>query len=130
MKKLFFLVILIVLMLVFTACNDENNENNENNDGHRETAGEFLQLVTSEEFDEAVSYFDETMSDGLSSAELSEIWDLLLIQAGAFIDYEYNRTEEIDDLKRVVYTGLFEATEVTFLVVVDEDQKVAGFFIQ
>lgn len=110
---------------------EDNNGNLSNKDEIVEMAETYISLLVEGEYEEAVKYFDEQMKEQLTPEALEETWETLLDQTGNFIDQEFDSVNETDDGHQVVLIkGLFEATDVTFTVTFDEDQQIAGFYIQ
>ncbi len=90
----------------------------------------FIDELNEGNYEEATGNFDETMNEQVGAADLKEIWTDLNSQLGDFIDQEYNKTEEADGYQVVFITGTFNDADVTFQVTFDENEQIAGFFVQ
>ncbi|WP_208588572.1 DUF3887 domain-containing protein [Gracilibacillus suaedae] len=104
-------------------------ESNENNQiiGMAET---FIDQLNEGKFDEATANFDETMAEQLTADKLEGIWNDLHNQLGDFIDQEFHTIEEVDGYQVVLIAGIFNDDDVTFQVTFNENQQIAGFYIQ
>lgn len=93
-------------------------------------AEEFIGQLANEEFEAATQHFNEMMEAQLTTVALDELWVALQDQLGAFIDQEHNSIEEVDDHQVVLIDGLFEGSDVVFSVAFDNNNQIAGFYIQ
>lgn len=130
MKKLSVILLTLLLVLAIGACAATENGNQEIDWQFYNTRAEsFVSLMARDSFEAAFSEFDETMQQALPVAELRNLWDLIIAQAG-----EYTSTFEFENL---YYDGYFisfvtswhEISGVTLRVVFSEDGQVAGLFI-
>jgi len=134
-KYIRMLVVAILAAMILVACNQKEGEVNENVEtGDQEViiakAESLISLLAEGEYEEAVKDFDEKMQKEAPPATLEELWDTLLHHGGSFIDQELDSIEPKDGGYQLVYIkGLFEATEVTFLVSFDKDEQIVGFFV-
>lgn len=142
MKRLHWIgLIMLASVVLLTGCNqgeEQMDKNTEEQDS--ESVQETEQLISAAEsfinqlnegnYEEATENFDETMSKQVTPDDLEEVWVTLQSQIGNFIAQEYKSIEEIQGHQVVLITGVFNDAEVTFRVTFDEDQKVAGFFVQ
>jgi protein involved in sex pheromone biosynthesis len=146
MKRI--MILLLAAILFLTACNTEEEEATEDNAGDDEAqteeavqnesgadeeivavAEEFIGNLSEGEYEEAAGITDETFEEQADAGQLQDIWQSLENQLGKFVDYEYNKTEVVDEYDVVLINGVFNDADVTFQVTVSENQKVAGFYI-
>ncbi|KHF41699.1 DUF3887 domain-containing protein [Halalkalibacter okhensis] len=152
MKKYNVLMAVLASVVIITGCNAEQqqqeNEIEENQElsteeSEIETEGndfdidesvslaeQFIEQLSQGKYDEAIERFDDTMSAQISVAELGELWETIESQVGAFIDYDFESTQEVDGYLVVLLNGLFEEADVMFTISFDEQNQIAGFFIQ
>lgn len=109
---------------------DETSEENQADEALIDMAITFIDELNEGNYEEATGNFDETMNEQVGAADLEEIWTDLNSQLGDFIDQEYNKTEEADGYQVVFITGTFNDADVTFQVTFDENEQIAGFFVQ
>ncbi|GEM_PF-1276795 len=109
---------------------DETSEENQADEALIDMAITFIDELNEGNYEEATENFDETMNEQVGAADLEEIWTDLNSQLGDFIDQEYNKTEEADGYQVVFITGIFNDADVTFQVTFDENEQIAGFFVQ
>ncbi|MCQ6276889.1 DUF3887 domain-containing protein [Bacillus sp. V3B] len=129
------LVVILFMTLFIVGCNQDEKEPElvveDHESGENVTlAEEFIVMLNEGQFEEATGYFDETMTAELRPAALEEIWNTTQEQVGKFIDQEYGSIQETEGYQVVFIKGLFEKQDVVFTVTFDENQKIAGFFIQ
>lgn len=138
------ILLLMTSLVLLAACNqgDEQDEAIEKateeeagieNEADQEVialAENFIAQLSEGQYEEAADKFDETMTEQLSPEELEELWESLKSQLGELIDYEYNRIEPVEGYEVVLINGVFNNADATFQVTVDEDQQIAGFYIQ
>lgn len=90
----------------------------------------FIDQLNEGKYEEATKNFDETMSELLAAEDLEELWVSLNSQIGEFLDQEYTTTEEADGHQVVLITGVFNDADVMFQVTFDENEQIAGFYVQ
>ncbi|MRI67532.1 DUF3887 domain-containing protein [Gracilibacillus thailandensis] len=150
MKKLQSIIAVMIAGLILLAgCNQSNESEEEPLDQNQEGQDEeqsatesnendqiigmaetFIDQLNEGKFDEATENFDETMAEQLTADKIEGIWNDLHNQLGDFIDQEFNTVEEVDGYQVVLITGIFNDDEVTFQVTFNENQQIAGFYIQ
>lgn len=91
-------------------------------------AERFIDQLSDGQYEEATENFDATMAEQLRAEELQEIWGSLEEQLGHFIAFEYKETEEVDDYEVILIKGVFNDSDITFQVTVNEDMEIAGFY--
>lgn len=150
MKKLSKTIVLFIVAILFlAACSGETEEETseaEQNETEQtevevedesqadeeviQLAESFVEKVHEGKYEEATEMFDDTMREQLGTEELEELWESLEEQLGEFIDYEYYRTETVEGYEVILINGVFNDADTTFQVTVDDNQKIAGFYIQ
>lgn len=134
-KKSLFIFIILMISLIAAGCNNEDtSELNEETEELVETAESFIDHLDAGNYEEAYEYFDETMAAELQPDVLEEVWETAAGQLGGFIDHNYNRVidrnTEAGNYQVVLMDGLFEASEMVFQISFNEENEIAGFFIQ
>lgn len=80
------------------------------------------------EYSKVEAQFDSAMHGALPVEKLSETWEALLAQAGAFNSIVQTRQEEIDKYKVVFVTCRFAKRTMDIKLVFDSWSQVAGLF--
>jgi len=147
MKKMLFLFIGILVTFVLVACADESSDDNpeDTTEESEETveneseapdeelvtlANEFINNIATGEYEAASQQLNETMKEELTPEALDEMWVTVQDQVGEYISHEYNSTQEAEGYQVILLDGLFENSDVVFQVTFDENQQIAGFYIQ
>lgn len=146
-----FLFIGILVTFVLVACADESSDDNPEDTAEEseETAeneseapddspdeelvtlaDEFINNITTGEYEAASQQLNETMKEELTPEALDEMWVTVQDQVGEYISHEYNSTQEAEGYQVILLDGLFENSDVVFQVTFDENQQIAGFYIQ
>ncbi|WP_405098715.1 DUF3887 domain-containing protein [Oceanobacillus sp. FSL H7-0719] len=115
---------------VETDTKDEAVADSQGNEEQMEMAKTFIEQLNEGKFEGATEKFDETMNEQVTAADLEGIWKDLNSQIGNFIEQEFNKVEEADGYQVVLITGIFNDADVTFQVTFDENQQIAGFYVQ
>ena len=144
MKKIILIGILILLFMVFlTACTQtEEAKEEEEKPGKPEVendvadydeivdlAEEFLNHLSSGEFEEARENFDQIMLDSLSEADLESLWVGLEDEFGSYFGHEFDSTAEADGYDLVYIRGNFNDRDVTFQIAFNENNEISGFYV-
>jgi len=109
---------------------EQTQADSQENDELVSKAETFINQLSEGKYEEATEDFDETMAEQLGATELEELWETLQDQLGDFIDYEYHSTEEAEGYQVVLLTGIFNEADVAFQVTFDDNQQIAGFYVQ
>lgn len=115
---------------VETDTEDEAVADSQGNEEQMEMAKTFIEQLNEGKFEGATEKFDETMNEQVTAVDLEGIWKDLNSQIGNFIEQEFNKVEEADGYQVVFITGIFNDADVTFQVTFDENQQIAGFYVQ
>jgi len=132
-KRIFVVMVSAFAMLtMLAACQDESKEEESADATAEETAEVFLDHLAEEAYDDAYDLLDETMENEIDPSDLEELWTALNQQLGDHIEFEYQHIEEgtDDDFDIVIIDSHHEKEDVTFRVTINEDQEVAGFFLE
>ncbi|WP_339226759.1 DUF3887 domain-containing protein [Oceanobacillus sp. FSL K6-2867] len=108
----------------------DSNGTDADSEGNIALAEEFIEQLANEEFEAATAHFNDMMAVQLTPVALDELWVSLQDQLGGFIDQQYSSTEEVDDHQVVLIDGLFESADVVFSLAFDNNNQIAGFYIQ
>lgn len=111
----------IIAVSLLTSCQKENLA--------RETAEQFIGFIADGEYEKAYEQVDESMKNAIEQTDLSYIWIALELSSGENESLTYDKTEEDDDHQVVYIDGVFSKGDVTFMITVNADQEVAGFFV-
>lgn len=156
MKKLLFILLALLVLMgcgeptgdqasenaTDSSTSDEQNEDTDDADSSEKNgsdedteeivnlAEEFIEQLANGEFEIATQHFNGTMEAQLTPVALDELWVALEDQLGGFIDQEYSSIEQVDDHQVVLIDGLFESADVVFSVTFDNNNQIAGFYIQ
>ena len=90
---------------------------------------DLTQQLAARKFDPVVAHFDETMTAAMPSAKLTEVWDSILAQFGAFHSIDATSLQQVQGYQVVLVTSKFEKTSMALKWVFDAKLRVAGFFI-
>lgn len=128
------LYLLIFLTLLLSACDGgeaREDEFQESAETHANItfAEELIMFVSEGNYKQATQYFNSTMKEELPAEEIENVWNSLEDQLGKFVKQEYDRTESKDDYDIIFINGKFEKGDVVFQVTIDQDEKIAGFYI-
>lgn len=132
-KRIFVIMVSAFAMLtILAACQDESKEEESADATAEETAEVFLNHLAEEAYDDAYELLDETMENEIDPSDLEELWTALNQQLGDHIEFEYQHIEEGTDdaFDIVIIDSHHEKEDVTFRVTINEDQEVAGFFLE
>jgi hypothetical protein len=88
----------------------------------------FVQRLTSEDFETALSMCTDQVRKQLSLQNLSSIWNSLKSQLGGFKEIvAYEKTTQ-GEYEIFIFTLRFEKEDISALVTIDKEGKVAGLF--
>lgn len=90
----------------------------------------FVGKLVAGDYDGAVGFFDNTMKKALPEKKLTETWQGLLLQVGAFDGEIGNRLEKIQGYDVVFVTTQFEKELIDIRVVFNSDRRIAGLFFE
>jgi major membrane immunogen (membrane-anchored lipoprotein) len=157
MKKIKLIPFVLLMVLLFTGCNQDNkepedvtnqgvNEETTENQTSEETGNEktdksqdnseiidiaetFINLLNDGEYEKATENFDETMNKEMGPDKLKELWEAIEIEFGNFIDQDYDSTGEHEEYQLVFIKATFNDQDVTFRIVFNENNEIAGLFV-
>lgn len=125
-------MIMILIMLVACTANEDpltedgNDIETEESARINQIAEEFISLLAEGQFEEASRFGDDT----IKADDLKSTWDTLQQQIGDMVEQEYSTTTELNGLDVVMITGHFEQTEVMFNISFNQENQIAGFYVQ
>lgn len=133
-KRIQQLFILLFFSLFLSACGSgekHEDEYQESSEAHANIvfAEEFIMFMSEGRFKQATEYYDQTMKEELPAEELEKVWNSLEGEYGDFVSQEYDRTEIKDEYEILFINGEFENGNVVFQITIDQDEKIAGFYI-
>ncbi|MFD1848455.1 DUF3887 domain-containing protein [Oceanobacillus bengalensis] len=136
-KKHYYILISMFLILFIAGCADDESEQKEEEfqesaekDANIVFAEEFVMFLNEGRYEDATEYYDETMKDELPASELEEAWTSLEEQFGSFVSQEYQSTEKLEGYDVVLINGSFEEQDVVFQITLDQNEKIAGFYVK
>lgn len=127
MKKWKFIVCSLLAILLLTGCGNKVDEDTSNT--YISKAEEVVQWLNDSEFDKIVAQFDETMAAKLTTERLAEITPLLTA-SGKLEKIEKQSVEEKEGKKTVVLVAKHSEENRIYTITYDEEDKIAGLFIQ
>jgi hypothetical protein len=92
-------------------------------------AKDLTQQLAARQFDLIVTHFDEAMTSAMPVAKLTEFWDGLAGQTGAFQSVAGTRVQTVQGYQVVLVTSKFEKATLDVKWVFDSKSRVAGFFV-
>ncbi len=92
-------------------------------------AEKFVQLLSSQEFTDAVIYFDNGMREALSAEQLQEMWEGVQKQWGAFEKQVDTKSQERENLTIVFVTCEFAKKKMDMQIALNAELKIAGLWI-
>lgn len=123
-KKLVIVMVgLFALLATLTACQHDETETAE------WAAEQFLINLSEGKNEDAYEKMDATMKEAVSVEDLAELWSVLEQTAGDHVSFEYDKKQEDDGYEIIYIDTSFSKDDVTFMVTVNEDLEIAGFFI-
>jgi hypothetical protein len=94
----------------------------------QKNAEQFVDRLSTGNFDAAVGSFDTTVTQALPAAALKQAWEALISQCGAFQKRQGFRTGKFQSFDIVYVTCQFEKTLLDVKIVFDPAGKIAGLF--
>lgn len=97
----------------------------------KQVAKNYLQLISSNKFAEAVQMGDAKMQDAMSAAQLEQLWQQLEAKFGKMQSFGEAESKPImQPYEQAIVPGKFDKGVKDFLVTCDANGKVSGFFIR
>ncbi|MGC2620108.1 MAG: alpha/beta fold hydrolase, partial [Acidobacteriaceae bacterium] len=94
-----------------------------------ELARNLTQQLAARQFDAVVGHFDGTMAGAMPSAKLSQTWDAITGQAGAFQSITGTSVQAVQGYQVVLVTTHFEKANLGIKWAFDGQSRVAGLFV-
>ncbi|PIC55940.1 hypothetical protein CSV80_16980 [Sporosarcina sp. P12(2017)] len=126
MKKLVILAIATVFLLA--ACG-KNKVDDSATKEYIKKSKETITLFNEEKFDEMRSMFDATMKDALSVEQLQEVSDIVK-ESGEFISFEKESIAKKEQYFVATIAAKYKEDNRVYTITLDEQQRVAGFFVK
>lgn len=136
MKNYLVLVLSIIIISLFVSgCGQGEAEQKDFQEAAEKEANtvfaeEFIMFLDEGRYDRATKYFDDTMKKELPANELEKLWDSLESQLGDFKNQSYDSTQKMDEYDVILINGTFEEDEVIFRITIDQNEKIAGFYLE
>lgn len=126
-KRLIFLLTLFVLLSIpFISFAADTKDIGKDEDVI--LSRKFVTAITSDKFDEAISFFDKNVAAQLDAKKLEGIWKMLQEQVGLFKQLGAARKEKQFPYQVVYIRMIFELGYLDAKVVLDREGKVASFY--
>lgn len=127
MKKWNILICSLLALVMLAACGNQADE--QTTKTYVKKAEEIVALLNHGEFEAITEQFDATMAANVTAVQLAEITPVLE-QSGAFEQIEKQSVEEKDAHKIVVLVAKHMNDKRIYTVTFNEQDQVAGLFVQ
>lgn len=127
MRRLFCVLMVVCLMIAPVLCAGVTKTAKSKD--VKVMAREFVVMMNTGKFHDAVKLFDKTMSSSMTAKQLGQTWKALELQVGAFKKPVGIRAEKIQGYDAVFVKCEFEKALLDVKLVFDETKKIAGFFV-
>jgi dienelactone hydrolase len=95
-----------------------------------QTAIDWVNLLVTGKFDQAVEQFDNTMSAQITAGKLKEIWNSLVSQIGAFRDIKHLETSMAGGYTLIVATCYFSTLPFNIQLAFNANREIAGLYFR
>ncbi|PIC71432.1 hypothetical protein CSV77_05235 [Sporosarcina sp. P16b] len=126
MKKLVILALATVFLLA--ACG-KNKVDESAAKEYIKKSKEAITLFNEEKFDEMRTMFDATMKDALSVEQLQEVADIVK-ESGEFVTFEKESVTKKEQYFVATIAAKYKEDNRVYTITLDEQQRVAGFFVK
>lgn len=120
-QTVFLMIGLFVAFGLLTSCQKETSA--------RQIAEQFIEYIADGEYEEAYELVDDDMEASIEQSDLSYIWIALEVSSGENESLTYDKTEQDGENEVVFIDAAFGEDDVTFMVTINADKEVAGFFV-
>lgn len=127
MKKWQLIVCSIVAMVLLAACGNKVDEETENT--YVEKAEAIVHYLNEGKFDQVFDKLNASMQSQVTAEQLAEIKPVLEA-SGDYEGIEKQSVEEKDNIKVVVIVGKHSEENRIYTVSYDENDEIAGLFVQ
>lgn len=127
MKKWQLIVCSIVAMVLLAACGNKVDEETENT--YVEKAEAIVHYLNEGKFDQVFDKLNASMQSQVTAEQLAEIKPVLEA-SGDYEGIEKQSVEEKDNIKIVVIVGKHSEENRIYTVSYDENDEIAGLFVQ
>lgn len=122
-------IILLATLVSLAACQTEDASDQAEASSAEEVAEQFLTHIAEGAYDKAYAQVDDEMEQVIDESDLKDVWTSLEQSVGDHVSLAYDKKEKDGDYDIVYIDSIFSKEDVTFMVTVDEDNKIAGFFV-
>lgn len=116
-------ICLFALLGSLAACQKDEEDTAE------EAAEQFLTYLAEGKYEDAYDITDDTMQDLIGPSDLQDVWTGLELTVGDHVSFTFDKKEADDEYEIVYITSTFSEEDVTFMVTVNEELEIAGFFV-
>lgn len=127
MKKWKFIVCSMLAVVLLAACGNKVDEETEGK--YIDKAVEVVHFINDGEFDQIVEQLNENMKAKLTAEQLAEITPILE-ESGSYKGIKKQSVQEKDGIIIVVLVGEYSEEDRIYTVSYDEDDRIAGLFVQ
>ncbi len=118
-------ICLFALIGSLAACQKEK----EAEDTAEEAAEQFLTYIAEGKYEDAYEITDDKMKDLIAASDLEDVWTALEQTAGEHVSLKFDKKEEDDEYEIVYIISTFAKEDITFMVTVNEELEIIGFFV-
>lgn len=131
MKKTISFILILCTLLVLGACSSGNDfKSTPISQQNIDNAYKFVDLLEVDDFETAVTLFDEKMKNLLPADKLEETWVSLNKQVGAFEKKLELQTEVQSEHEIAHVISQFEKAKVDIKIVFDKNGLISGLWFQ
>ena len=126
-KKWKFIVCSMLAGALLAACGNKVDEETEGK--YIDKAEEVVHFINDGEFDKVIEQLNENMKAKLTAEQLAEITPVLE-ESGSFKGIKKQSVQEKDGIIVVVLVGEYSEEDRIYTVSYDEEERIAGLFVQ
>lgn len=126
MKKLVLLALATVFLLA--ACG-KNKVDESAAEEYIKKSKETITLFNEEKFDEMRTMFDATMKEALSVEQLQDVLDIVK-ESGEFVSFEKESVAKKEQYFVATIATKYKEDNRVYTITLDEQQRIAGFFVK
>ncbi|PIC66693.1 hypothetical protein CSV71_07725 [Sporosarcina sp. P21c] len=126
MKKLIILALATVFLLA--ACG-KNKVDESAAEEYIKKSKETIMLFNEEKFDEMRSMFDATMKDALTVEQLQDVSNIVK-ESGEFVSFEKESVAKKEQYFVATIATKYKEDNRVYTITLDEQQRIAGFFVK
>jgi hypothetical protein len=136
MKLIRILFILLVFSITLSACTSVKLADIYDENIVTERAKEVVEMINSQDYDKVNAEIRDDLQDRLTSKKLKDAIGALLVEAGAFIEYQsitalgQKSKTSGEDYATVVLVGKYEKSIVVFTISMDSNLDIVGLYVK